>query len=53
LVIVDGAIGTDDQAEDANALRPSDIAETVLHLAKQPKSAWTFETEVRPFNENW
>lgn len=53
LIIVDGAVGTDDQAAEANALRPSDIAETVLHLAKQPKSAWTFETEVRPFNENW
>jgi len=53
LVIVDGGIGTDDQGPDANALRPSDIAETMLHLAKQPKSAWTFETEVRPFNESW
>lgn len=53
LLIVDGGIGTDDQDADSNALRPSDIAETVLHLAKQPKSAWTFETEVRPFNESW
>ena len=53
ILIVDGGIGTDDQADDANALRPEDIADTVFHLAKQPKSAWTFETEVRPFNENW
>ena len=53
LIVVDGGIGTDDQAEDANALRPEDIADTVFYLARQPKSAWTFETEVRPFNENW
>lgn len=53
LVIVDGMIGTDDQAEDANALRPADIAHTVHHLATQPKSAWTFEADVRPFNESW
>ena len=53
LVIVDGMIGTDDQDADANALRPADIADTVYQLAKQPKSAWTFETDVRPFNENW
>ena len=53
LVIVDGMIGTDDQDANANALRPADIADTVYQLAKQPKSAWTFETDVRPFNENW
>lgn len=32
---------------------PADIAETVWHLAHQPKSAWSFETEVRPFGEKW
>jgi NAD(P)-dependent dehydrogenase (short-subunit alcohol dehydrogenase family) len=53
LVIVDGRIGTDDQEADANSLKPSDIAETVYQVAVQPKSAWTFETEVRPFNESW
>ena len=53
LVIVDGMIGTDEQPDAEKALRPSDIAETVYHLATQPKSAWTFETDVRPFSENW
>jgi NAD(P)-dependent dehydrogenase (short-subunit alcohol dehydrogenase family) len=53
LVIVDGRIGTDDQEDDANALRPSDIAETAYHLATQHRSAWSFEVDVRPFNENW
>ena len=32
---------------------PADIAETVWHLAHQPKSAWTYEAEVRPFGETW
>jgi NADP-dependent 3-hydroxy acid dehydrogenase YdfG len=54
LVIVDGGIGTDDlSGEEGNQLRPSDIAETVYHLATQPKSAWSFEVDVRPFKENW
>lgn len=53
VVIVDGMIGTDDQDADATALRPSDIAETAYHLATQPKSAWSFEVDVRPFGENW
>jgi NAD(P)-dependent dehydrogenase (short-subunit alcohol dehydrogenase family) len=54
LVIVDGGIGTDDQSsEEGTHLRPSDIAQTVYHLASQPKSAWSFEVDVRPFKENW
>ncbi len=54
LVIVDGGIGTDDQSgEEGTRLRPSDIAHTVYHLVTQPKSAWSFEVDVRPFKENW
>ena len=33
--------------------RPVDIADEVWHLAHQPKSAWTFLAEVRPYAENW
>lgn len=53
LVIVDGMVGTDDQESDAKALRPADIAHTVYHLATQPRSAWTFEVDLRPYNESW
>ena len=53
LVIVDGGIGTNEQSRDEGMLRPDDIAETVYHLAKQPKSAWSFEVDVRPFKESW
>jgi NADP-dependent 3-hydroxy acid dehydrogenase YdfG len=34
-------------------LAPDDIAESVYFLAKQPRSAWTFELDVRPFGEKW
>jgi len=34
-------------------LKPEDMANTALWLAKQPLSAWTFEAVVRPFGENW
>ena len=32
---------------------PEDIAHTAWHLAHQPKSAWTFEADIRPFGETW
>jgi len=33
--------------------RPADIADEVWHLAHQPRSAWSFLAEVRPFQEPW
>jgi NAD(P)-dependent dehydrogenase (short-subunit alcohol dehydrogenase family) len=33
--------------------RPADIADEVWHLAHQPRSAWSFRSEVRPFAEVW
>jgi NAD(P)-dependent dehydrogenase (short-subunit alcohol dehydrogenase family) len=38
---------------DSFFLRPDDMAATAVWLAQQPRSAWTFEAEVRPFSENW
>ncbi len=32
---------------------PADIAEHVWHVAHQPKSAWTFDSVIRPFGESW
>src|SRR3569623_1684378 len=32
---------------------PDDVAATAAFLAAQPRSAWTFELEARPFGENW
>ncbi len=33
--------------------QPADIAEECYRLAHQPKSAWTFESVIRPFGETW
>jgi len=34
-------------------IQPADIAEEVWHVAHQPKGAWSFNVEVRPYKENW
>jgi NAD(P)-dependent dehydrogenase (short-subunit alcohol dehydrogenase family) len=34
-------------------IRPDDVAATAYHLAGQPRSAWSFEVEARPFGETW
>jgi NAD(P)-dependent dehydrogenase (short-subunit alcohol dehydrogenase family) len=38
---------------DSFFLKPDDMAASAVWLAQQPRSAWTFEIEVRPFGENW
>ncbi|MDB5626295.1 MAG: short-chain dehydrogenase [Tardiphaga sp.] len=32
---------------------PSSVAESYWQLYNQPRSAWTFEMEIRPFGEKW
>lgn len=34
-------------------IRPADIADELWHVAHQPRSAWSFLTELRPFGERW
>ena len=29
------------------------LADVAFHLTVQPKSAWSFEVEARPFKESW
>jgi NADP-dependent 3-hydroxy acid dehydrogenase YdfG len=41
-----------DKADDF-FLKPEDMARTALWLAQQPRSAWTFEAQVRPYGEKW
>jgi short-subunit dehydrogenase len=33
--------------------RPADIAEEVFRIARQPRSAWSFDSMIRPFGEPW
>lgn len=40
-------------APDEFFIQPADIAAEVGHLIQQPKSAWSFLTEIRPFGEKW
>jgi len=62
-VIIDGGIITDlsrarrgDKEWEANEdvrLNPDSIAESYLYLAKQDRSAWTWELDLRPAHEKW
>jgi NAD(P)-dependent dehydrogenase (short-subunit alcohol dehydrogenase family) len=55
-VIVDGAIrpvGAHDDATADQQLDPDAVASNFLHLLAQPRSAWTWEIEVRPWVERF
>jgi NAD(P)-dependent dehydrogenase (short-subunit alcohol dehydrogenase family) len=56
-VVVDGGIRSDRRAEAADKpdsmLDPAAIAESYVHLLRQPKSAWSWEIEVRPWVERF
>lgn len=40
-------------ASDEFFIQPADIANEVWHVAHQPKSAWSFNVELRPYTETW
>ena len=54
-IVIDGAIwGKQAQGfglEQSQCLTSEAIAETYLHLINQPRSAWTFELDLRPYKE--
>ncbi len=61
-VVIDGAIDTEwirtNFPERYNSgpdgiLNPDHIAETYWQLHRQPRSAWTFEMDLRPWKETW
>ena len=55
--VIDGAIRNPGREEPADRpdsmLDPDAIAETYLAILKQPRSAWTWEVELRPWVENF
>lgn len=55
LVIIDGGVGEADNVpvDAPKNLDPNHIAETVYYLTRQPRSAWSFEVDVRPSLEPW
>ncbi len=40
-------------APDEFFIQPADIADEIWHVAHQPRSAWSFDVEIRPFGETW
>ena len=62
-VVVDGAIDTDfirtsfperyALKNQDRILSPDHIAENYWYLHQQPRDAWTFEIDLRPYMENW
>jgi NAD(P)-dependent dehydrogenase (short-subunit alcohol dehydrogenase family) len=55
-VVIDGAIRPYGEAADVgkdDRLDPDAIASTYLHLLAQPRNAWTWEIEVRPWVEKF
>ncbi len=34
-------------------MAPASVAEAYWQLYQQPRDAWTFEQEIRPFGEKW
>ncbi|MDH3282962.1 MAG: SDR family NAD(P)-dependent oxidoreductase [Gammaproteobacteria bacterium] len=58
-VVIDGVIDLErtrsmfpDQTDEF-FMNPAHIADTVFHLSQQPRSAWSFEVDLRPFGERW
>ena len=61
--IIDGAIDSafirenfpnvDDMRDRDAILNPDHIAEAYVMLHRQPRTAWTFELDLRPWSENW
>ncbi|KXF81901.1 SDR family NAD(P)-dependent oxidoreductase [Enterovibrio coralii] len=58
-IIIDGILWSQKSRErfpalvEENAIQPQDAANMYLFLAKQPKSAWTQEIDIRPYNETF
>lgn len=58
-LVIDAAIDVPWQRElqptkpDDFFISPTSIADEVFHLAHQPRDAWSFLAEVRPFHEEW
>jgi NAD(P)-dependent dehydrogenase (short-subunit alcohol dehydrogenase family) len=44
---------TSKPAEDPFFIQPSAIADEIWHMVHQDRSAWSFNVEVRPFQETW
>jgi NAD(P)-dependent dehydrogenase (short-subunit alcohol dehydrogenase family) len=59
IIIIDGVVDLPrtrarmPDKPDSFFVEPDDVAATAAWLTQQPRSAWTFELEARPFGETW
>jgi NAD(P)-dependent dehydrogenase (short-subunit alcohol dehydrogenase family) len=59
LVVLDGVVDLPRTREmmpskgDEFFIKPQDVAESAFWLSRQPRSAWSFAIEARPFGETW
>ncbi|HSS01426.1 MAG TPA: SDR family NAD(P)-dependent oxidoreductase, partial [Kofleriaceae bacterium] len=59
LIVIDGVVDLPRTRQrmagkpDDFFVKPDDVAETAAWLVQQPRSAWAFEVEARPFGETW
>lgn len=59
IIIVDGVVDLPRTRErmkdkpDSFFIKPDDVADVAFRLTEQPRSAWSFEVEARPFGEAW
>jgi NADP-dependent 3-hydroxy acid dehydrogenase YdfG len=57
LIVIDGAIRSSTRQEAADKpdsfLDPDAIAQTYLNILHQPRNAWTWEVELRPWVESF
>jgi NAD(P)-dependent dehydrogenase (short-subunit alcohol dehydrogenase family) len=42
-----------DNLDPGRLMNPASVADTYWQLYQQPRDAWTFEQEIRPFGEKW
>ena len=47
------ALGSDALNDPDALMPPASVADAYWRLYDQPRSAWTFEMEIRPFKETW
>jgi hypothetical protein len=47
------ALGPDALNDPDALMPPASVADAYWQLYQQPRSAWTFELEIRPFKEKW
>lgn len=62
-VVIDAAVDTDwikgmlpdyeERKANDGVVNPDHLAQNYVMLHEQPRSAWTFELDVRPWNEKW